>query len=99
MICISLAGKLISEVRTRTRSGGVECAQFTVETDDQDRSSLPLRFEIIAFGVQAERAAIFLKTGTPVNLFGRMSAGGDSKKVIVQLSVFEIQQGVSADGN
>jgi single-stranded DNA-binding protein len=97
MVSVHLSGKLISEVRTKTRTGGAECAQFTVESDDQDRSSLPLRFEIIAFGVQAERAATFLKTGTPVNLFGRMSAGGDSKKVTVQLSVFEIQQGAPAD--
>ena len=97
MVSIHIGGKLISEVRTSTRSGGVECAQFTVETDDRDRHSLPLRFEIIAFGVQAERAATFLKTGTWINLFGRMTAGGESKRVNGQLSVFEVQQGVSAD--
>jgi hypothetical protein len=94
MVSICVSGVLISEVHTSTNSTHVERAQFTVLADDP--GSLPLRFEVVAFGVQAERAATFLKTGTRVNLFGRMSAGGDSKRVTVGMSAFEIQGGPDA---
>jgi hypothetical protein len=91
MVSIMLTGVVLSEVRTSTSSSGVERAQFQVESNES--GTLPLRFEIIAFGTQAERAATFLKSGTRVNLFGRMSAFGDSKRVTVALSAFETLEG------
>ena len=99
MVSISVSGIVVSEIHSSTTASGIERTSFTVESDDSvsarqtDRCSLPLRFEIMAFGSQAERAATTLKMGTPINLFGRMSGGKESKKVTITLSGFEIQGG------
>jgi single-stranded DNA-binding protein len=97
MVGISISGKLISDVSTKPSSNGGERSQFTLESRDEDRDALPLRFLIVVFGAQAKRAATLLKTGTQVNVFGRMTAGGESKQVTVRLFGFEIQQGAPAD--
>ena len=93
MVSIAVSGKITSEIRSKikTCSKGVDQARFSVESKDGDRSTFPLRFECICFGALAERAVTFLKLGVPVNLFGRMSASGDSKQVTVKVLAFEIQ--------
>ena len=97
MVSISISGKLITEVSSKPSTNCGERAQFTLESKDLDRDALPLRFMIVVFGAQAKRAATLLKTGTLVNVFGRMTAGGESKQVTVRLFGFEVQQGEPAD--
>src|SRR5258708_3843380 len=99
MVSISVSGKIISEVSSKPSTNGNERCQFTIESKDDDRDALPLRFLIVVFGAQAKRASALLKPGTPVNVFGRMSAGGESKQVTVRAFGLEVQDGVNANGN
>jgi single-stranded DNA-binding protein len=99
VVSISISGKLISEISIKTSSGGGERAEFKVQSDDQDRDSLPLHFTVVGFGGQAKRAATLLRTGTSVNLFGRMTASSESKQVTVRLLGFEVHDGAKTNGN
>jgi hypothetical protein len=95
VVAITISGVVTSEVRTSTNSSGVEKAQFQVESSESV-GALPMRFEIVAFGSNAERAATVLKPGRWIDLFGRMSVFGDSRRVTVALSAFETPEGSHA---
>jgi hypothetical protein len=97
MVSVTVSGVVTSEISFSAPPKTIECASFVVESNDVD--SKPLRFAVLAFGTQAKRASTFLKQGTRVNLFGRMEARQDEKRVTVALSAFEVQEGAKANGN
>lgn len=86
MNILTLNGFALSNAVARENGRGTLKTNFTVETDGGE---LPLRFNCIAFGTSAERAAKIIE-GDEVILSGRLNANAATKKMTVVVNSIEI---------
>ena len=96
MTVATMSGEVVSDVQITKADDRIERATFQLESTDL--SSLPMRWTVLASGNQAQRAADLLKRGARLHVYGRVFAGGEPRKVFVNLSAFEITGSTSAKG-
>ena len=95
MVTIAICGRVVSDIHESNTVTDVRRVFFTVES--RDETSLPLQYQVVAFGNIASRVLAEIAPGAQVFCAGRLSAGGPQRKVSVALSGFEVLKGAPAN--
>lgn len=87
MVSVTLTGFVVSAVSFSTTSAGAPRASFIMSCPEEN--SLPLHFDIAAFGKRASEAEALVR-GMKLLVSGRLTAGGKTKKVSLSVSHLEV---------